>query len=53
MKIKMNHLNSKKITYYTDDEKGKLIVIDNLPSNKLNFIRETTMRGDNVILKKI
>ena len=29
-----------------------LIVIDNLPSNKLNFIRETTMRGDNVILKK-
>ena len=36
-----------------NDEKGKLIVIDNLPSNKLNFIKETTMRGDNVILKKI
>ena len=53
MKIKMNHLNLKKsITYYVDNERGLPSEIQNLPSNKLNFIKEITMRGDNVILKK-
>ena len=52
MEIKMNHLNLKKITCCTDDGKGTLIVIDNFPSNKLNFIEETSMRGNNGILQK-
>ena len=52
MEIKMNHLNFKKITCCTDDEKRTLIVIDNIPSNKFNFLKETSMRGDNAILQK-
>ena len=42
----------KSITYYVDNERGLPTEIQNLPSNKLNFIKETSKRGDDIILKK-
>ena len=42
----------KSIKYYVDNEKGTPTEIHNLPSNRLNFIKETTKRGDDIILKK-
>ena len=39
----MNHLNLKKsIKYYVDNEKGTPTEIQNLPSNRLTFIKETS-----------
>ena len=43
----------KSIKYYVDNENGTLTEIQNLPSNRLTFIKETTKRGDDIILKKI
>ena len=48
----MNHLNLKTIKYYVDNEKGTPTEIQRLPSNRLTFIKETTKRGDDIILKK-
>ena len=42
----------KSIKYYVDNEKGTPTEIQNLPSNRLTFIKETTKRGDDIILKK-
>ena len=43
----------KSIKYYVDNEKGTPTEIQILPSNILTFIKETTKRGDDIILKKI
>ena len=39
--------------YYVDNEKGTPTEIQNLPSNRLHFIKETTKRGDDIILKRL
>ena len=42
----------KSIKYYVDNEKGTPTENQNLPSNGLNFMKETTKRGDDIMLKK-
>ena len=43
----------KSIKYYVDNEKGTPTEIQTLPSNRLTFIKETTKRGDDIILKNM
>ena len=39
--------------YYVVNERGSTTEIQNLPLNLLNFIKETTKRGDDIILKNM
>ena len=41
----------KSIMYYVDNKKGTPTEIQNLPSNRLYFIKETTKIGDDIVLK--
>ena len=42
----------KSIKYYIHNKGDIKCEIEKLPSNNLKFIKETTKRGDNIILKK-
>ena len=50
----MNHLNLRnQLSIMLIFKKGTPTEIQNLSSNRLNFIKETTKRGDDVILKNM